>query len=387
MSKAAVGDEVFKARRPPLAGNRDHRARHGARGRARARRLRDRRHRPRRRRRVARLPDHAEGARRRLPDGPSPPVDPRPAPAGDPARPPRSDRRGARLLQLARLHPRRHADLHAGRLRGHDHALSGRSTSTTRRRTSRRAASFTTKPTRWRSAACTASARRSAPRNRRRAGISPSSGWSSRRSPTRRSTTSSQLAEGLVVDVIARVLDTAPARAEGARARHDEARGDHKRRFARITYDDAAKLLKEKGLPFEWGGDFGSPDETAISEHFDGPGRGDGLSVGDQGVLLQAAGRPSGRLAVVRHARARGLRRNHRRRPAHRRLRPARCKRIEEHELPREAFEWYLDLRRFGSVPHAGFGMGIERVVSWICGLEHLREAIPYPRMIYRIYP
>jgi asparaginyl-tRNA synthetase len=62
-------------------------------------------------------------------------------------------------------------------------------------------------------------------------------------------------------------------------------------------------------------------------------------------------------------------------------------KRIEEHNLPREAFEWYLDLRRFGSVPHSGFGMGIERVVSWICGLDHLREAIPYPRMLYRLYP
>ena len=61
--------------------------------------------------------------------------------------------------------------------------------------------------------------------------------------------------------------------------------------------------------------------------------------------------------------------------------------RIKEHNLPQEAFEWYLDLRRFGSVPHGGFGMGIERVVSWICGLEHLREAIPYPRMLYRIYP
>jgi asparaginyl-tRNA synthetase len=61
--------------------------------------------------------------------------------------------------------------------------------------------------------------------------------------------------------------------------------------------------------------------------------------------------------------------------------------RIEEHHLPREAFEWYLDLRRYGSVPHAGFGMGIERVVAWICGIDHLREAIPYPRMLYRLTP
>ena len=61
--------------------------------------------------------------------------------------------------------------------------------------------------------------------------------------------------------------------------------------------------------------------------------------------------------------------------------------RIKEHNLPQEAFEWYLDLRRFGSVPHAGFGMGIERVVGWICGLEHVREATPFPRMMYRVTP
>ena len=61
--------------------------------------------------------------------------------------------------------------------------------------------------------------------------------------------------------------------------------------------------------------------------------------------------------------------------------------RIKEHELPQEAFEWYLDLRRYGTVPHGGFGMGIERVVAWICGLEHVRETIPYPRMLYRLYP
>ena len=109
--------------RPPLAGKRGHRRRHGARRHARARRLRDRRHDVRRRLRRHRLPDHAEGARRRLPDGPAPPLDSRAAPAGDPAHPPRGDRRGPRLLQLARLHPRRHADLHAGGVRGHDDAV------------------------------------------------------------------------------------------------------------------------------------------------------------------------------------------------------------------------------------------------------------------------
>ena len=62
-------------------------------------------------------------------------------------------------------------------------------------------------------------------------------------------------------------------------------------------------------------------------------------------------------------------------------------RRITEHGLPQDAFEWYLDLRRYGSVPHAGFGMGIERVVAWICGVEHVRETIPYPRMLYRLTP
>ena len=66
---------------------------------------------------------------------------------------------------------------------------------------------------------------------------------------------------------------------------------------------------------------------------------------------------------------------------------PGLLERIKEHKLPQEAFEWYLDLRRYGSVPHGGFGMGIERVVAWICGLEHVRETIPYPRMLYRLYP
>jgi len=61
--------------------------------------------------------------------------------------------------------------------------------------------------------------------------------------------------------------------------------------------------------------------------------------------------------------------------------------RLEEHKLPREAYEWYLDLRKYGSVPHSGFGMGVERMVSWLCGIKHIRETIPFPRLLYRIYP
>ena len=116
---------AVQGRRPSVAGNLGHRHRHGARRQARAERLRDRRQDARGRRRVARLPDHAEGARRRLPARSPASVDPQRAAAGDPAHPPRDHQRGARLLQRPRLHPRRHADLHAGRLRGHDDAVPG----------------------------------------------------------------------------------------------------------------------------------------------------------------------------------------------------------------------------------------------------------------------
>ena len=156
--------------------------------------------------------------------------------------------------------------------------------------------------------------------------------------------------------------------------------------FPRISYDDAAKMLKEKGLPFEWGGDFGSPDETALSEQFDRP-----ICVHRYPSAVKAfymkpdPQRPEVALCVdVLAPEGYGeIIGGGQRIDDYDLL----MQRIKEHDLPPEAFEWYLDLRRYGSVPHGGFGMGIERVVSWICGLEHLREAIPYPRMLYRIYP
>ncbi len=156
--------------------------------------------------------------------------------------------------------------------------------------------------------------------------------------------------------------------------------------FPRITYDEAVEILHSKGLDFEWGGDFGAPDETALAEEFEKPvlvhhyptqvkafymepdperselslsvdclapeGYGEiiggGQRIADYDVILQ---------------------------------------RIREHSLPQESYEWYLDLRRYGSTPHSGFGLGIERTVTWICGLEHIRETIPFPRMLYRLYP
>jgi asparaginyl-tRNA synthetase len=194
-----------------------------------------------------------------------------------------------------------------------------------------------------------------------------------------------ELAEGLVASVVGRVLDR--RRRELAALERDTAKLEAiKTPFARITYDDAVALLKSKGLAIEWGGDFGSPDETALSEHFNGPVAVTGYPSAIKAFYFKPQpGRPDVSLSVdILAPEGYGeIIGGGQRLEDYDLL----LKRIEEHQLPREAFEWYLDLRRFGSVPHSGFGMGIERVVSWICGLEHLREAIPYPRMLYRIYP
>ena len=194
-----------------------------------------------------------------------------------------------------------------------------------------------------------------------------------------------ELAEGLVVEVVARALDK--RKRELAMLERDTAKLESVQRpFPRISYDDAAKLLKEKGLPFEWGGDFGSPDETAISEVYDRPVAVHGFPSAIKAFYMQPdSSRPEVSrsvdfLAPEGYGEIIG---GGQRIDDYELL----LKRIEEHQLPKEAFEWYLDLRRYGTVPHSGFGMGIERVVGWICGLEHLREAIPYPRMLYRLYP
>jgi len=194
-----------------------------------------------------------------------------------------------------------------------------------------------------------------------------------------------ELAEGLVASVVGRVLDRRVKELK-VLERDTTKLARITRPFARITYDDAVTLLKSKGLPFEWGGDFGSPDETALSEHFDGPVAVTGYPSEIKAFYFKPMdGRPEVSMSVdilapEGYGEIIG---------GGQRLDDLALleKRIAEHNLPREAFEWYLDLRRFGSVPHGGFGMGIERVVSWICGLDHLREAIPYPRMLYRLYP
>jgi asparaginyl-tRNA synthetase len=162
--------------------------------------------------------------------------------------------------------------------------------------------------------------------------------------------------------------------------------------FPRISYDEAVKNLQEghaKGAlesKFEWGGDLGSPDETYLSAQFDKPVMVHRYPAKVKAFYMEPdPQRPDLALCVdVLAPEGYGeIIGGSQRMASHELL----LQRIREHGLPEEAFQWYLDLRQYGSVPHGGFGMGIERAVAWICGLEHVRETIPFPRMLYRLYP
>ena len=156
--------------------------------------------------------------------------------------------------------------------------------------------------------------------------------------------------------------------------------------FPRITYTEAIEILQQRHLPVEWGDDFGGDEETAISNAFDRPVMVhryplackafymksdpqeprvalcvDMLAPEGYGEII-GGGQREDDLAILE-------------------------RKIEAHQLPQDAFAWYLDLRRYGTVPHAGFGMGVERLVAWICGLHHVRETIPFPRMLERLRP
>jgi len=193
------------------------------------------------------------------------------------------------------------------------------------------------------------------------------------------------LAEQLVCALVGRVLET--RREELKVLERDTAKLENVRPpFPRLHYDDAIKLIEGKGSQTPWGSDFGGTDETIIAQAYERPVvvhrfpsaikafymapdperpelslSADVLAPEGYGEIVGGGERlADGELLL---------------------------KRIREHGLPEEDFRWYLDLRRYGTVPHAGFGMGIERVVTWICGIEHLRETIAFPRMLYRIYP
>jgi len=162
--------------------------------------------------------------------------------------------------------------------------------------------------------------------------------------------------------------------------------------FPRITYDEAVQMLQEahaKGLienKFEYGGDFGSPDETYISSQFERPVMVHRYPAAVKAFYMEPdTQRPDLALCVdVLAPEGYGEIIGGSQRTASYDLL---IKRIHEHGLPEEAFKWYLDLRKYGSVPHSGFGMGIERAVAWICGLEHVRETIPFARTLHRLYP
>jgi asparaginyl-tRNA synthetase len=162
--------------------------------------------------------------------------------------------------------------------------------------------------------------------------------------------------------------------------------------FPRITYDEAVKMLQEghaKGqveAKFDWGGDFGSPDETYISSQFEKPVMIHRYPSKVKAFYMEPdPQRPELALCVdVLAPEGYGEIIGGSQRIGDYNLL---LKRIREHDLPEEAFKWYLDLRKFGGVPHSGFGMGIERAVAWVCGLEHVRETIPFARTLTRIYP
>jgi len=156
--------------------------------------------------------------------------------------------------------------------------------------------------------------------------------------------------------------------------------------FPRISYDDAVGILQKNGSEIQWGSDFGGGDETIISNQFDKPVMVHRYPTAIKAFYMEPdPARPDVALCVdVLAPEGYGeIIGGGQRMSSYDLL----VQRIEEHKLPREAFEWYLDLRKFGSVPHAGFGMGIERAVTWICGLEHVRETIAFPRMLYRLTP
>ena len=194
-----------------------------------------------------------------------------------------------------------------------------------------------------------------------------------------------RVAEEMVVFVVGRVLEN--RQAELKTLERDVSKLEAIRApFPRMSYDEAVKILQSKGSEIPWGGDFGGADETLVSQDFDRPLMVDRYPTAIKAFYMQpdperpelALGvdvlAPEGYGEIIG-----GGQRIH--------DPELLLRRIAEHKLPPEAFDWYIDLRKYGTVPHGGFGMGIERCVAWLCGLEHVRETIAFPRMLYRLRP
>jgi len=192
-------------------------------------------------------------------------------------------------------------------------------------------------------------------------------------------------AEGLIVDVVGRVLENRSD--ELAVLERDTSELERVQApFPRIHYDQAVELLQAKGSEIQWGGDFGAADETILGDAYDRPVIVDRFPASIKAFYFQPDDArpevvlgmdiiaPGGYGEIVG-----GGQRIH--------DPDLLLRRIHEHNLPPEAFNWYIDLRRYGTVPHGGFGMGIERFVAWMCGIDHVRETIAFPRMLYRTRP
>jgi asparaginyl-tRNA synthetase len=193
------------------------------------------------------------------------------------------------------------------------------------------------------------------------------------------------LAEGLVSAIVQSVLKNKARELETLK-RDTTKLQNVKPPFPRISYEDAITVLQKHGNPAKFGDDIGGDEETIISNEFGRPVMVHRYPASIKAFYMQPdAARPDLALAFDMLAPEGygeiigGSQRIH--------DYDLLVKRLREHNLPEDAFQWYLDLRRYGSVPHSGFGMGLERTVAWICGAEHIREVIPFPRMLYRVYP
>jgi asparaginyl-tRNA synthetase len=194
-----------------------------------------------------------------------------------------------------------------------------------------------------------------------------------------------ELGQDLIVYIVERVLEKRKRELE-VLERDTKPLERVKKPFPCLTYDEAYKKLKEKGSKMDWGDDFGAHEETLMSEIYDIPVCITHFPAKIKAFYMQPdEKRPDLVLGIDILASESygeiigGGQRIHDLELLE--------KKIKEFNLPREAYQWYLDLRRYGSVPHAGFGLGIERTVAWICKIKHIRETIPFPRLLYRIYP
>jgi len=195
-----------------------------------------------------------------------------------------------------------------------------------------------------------------------------------------------QLGEDFIVEIVGRSIETYRDLLEGELERDVSLLEKVQSPFPRISYTEAARILKEKGVDFKEGGDFGGTDETVLAGDFDKPVFVHRFPSAIKAFYMESdPDDPAYSLSVDMLApegygeiigggqRASDL--------------DLLKKRIKEHGLPEKAFEWYLDLRRYGTFPHAGFGLGVERTLAWICGLQHVRETIPFPRLLNRLSP